>query len=71
MQLPDFTGEIGGVLATMFIAGFSTGWTLCVKIMVTPARERLKELRDDMARDRAEITAIRARIEEQFWKMRQ
>lgn len=43
MNLPSFTGEIGGLLAGAFMTGISIGWGLCVKIRLTPLSQELAE----------------------------
>jgi hypothetical protein len=47
-------------LAGLFMAGFGLGWTSCVKILVTPERERLGRAETDLNR-------MREKIETEFW----
>lgn len=46
--------------AGLLIAGIGMGWTLCVKILVTPEKERLAKAEEKLER-------MSQRIEEAFW----
>lgn len=58
--MPDFTGELGGILASAWIAGIATGWGLCMKIRVTPLTSHTDKLE-------AKLDELRGKIEQQFW----
>ena len=60
MDLPSFTGEFGGLLATAWITGFGAGWIACAKIRLDPERERAKKMEDRLDR-------FNEKIEAEFW----
>jgi uncharacterized membrane protein YciS (DUF1049 family) len=63
MGLPDFTGEMGGLLAAMFMTGISIGWGLCVKIRVQPLRDQATKLE-------LKLDDLLSKIEAAFWNAR-
>ncbi len=63
MGLPDFTGEMCGLLAAIFMTGISLGWGLGVKISVTP-------LRDHATKIELKLDGLLEKIEAHFWSER-
>ena len=63
VDLPSFTGEFGGLIATAWIAGSVAGWTACAKIMLGPERERARKMEERLDR-------IQEKIETHFWEKR-
>jgi hypothetical protein len=63
MGLPDFSGETGGLLATMWIVGVAAGWGLCVKIRVQPLREHAIKIE-------TKLDELLTKIETHFWEKR-
>jgi hypothetical protein len=59
MDLPNFTGEFGGLIAGAFITGVTAGWTACVRFLLTPERDRAR-------RNEERLDAIRGKIESRF-----
>lgn len=63
MGLPDFSGQMGGLLATMWIIGVGAGWGLCVKIRVNPLREHATKIE-------VKLDDLLSKIESHFWEKR-
>lgn len=61
--MPDFTGELGGLIAGTWMTGAIAGWTLYVKLIGDPVKERLKATEE-------RLEALRSTIEAEFWKGR-
>ena len=60
MDLPNFTGEFGGLMAGAFITGVTAGWTACVRYLLTPEKERAR-------RNEEKLDSIHEKIANSFW----
>lgn len=63
MDISQFTGETGGLIAGAMITGVGIGWTLCLKILTEPAKQRISALE-------TKLEAMNAKIEAAFWANR-